>query len=53
MFILAHPPPREAAEELRGCYAHIAALADGLGLVLDAIREAGIEQDQAEFSGTK
>ena len=40
------PALREtAAQELRGCYAHIAALDDGLGLVLDSIREACIEQD--------
>jgi len=40
------PALREkAAQELRGCYSHIAALDDALGLVLDAIREAGIERD--------
>jgi arylsulfatase A-like enzyme len=35
----------EAAEELRGYYAHIAALDDCMGIVLDAIRDAGLEED--------
>ena len=37
---------REAAQEdLRGYYAHIAALDDCLALVLEAIRESGLEND--------
>ena len=40
------PECREiATEDLRGYYAHIAALDDALPTVLDAIREAGIEEN--------
>lgn len=41
------PPERReiAMEEMRGYYAHIAALDDCLTIVLDAIRTAGIEKD--------
>ncbi len=40
------PELRErATEEMRGYYAHIAALDDCLEIVLDAIRQAGIEED--------
>lgn len=40
------PALREtAAQELRGCYSHITALDDGLGIVLEAVRTAGIERD--------
>jgi arylsulfatase A-like enzyme len=41
------PPGHEekATEELRGYYAHIAALDDALATVLDAIRESGLEKD--------
>jgi len=35
----------KAAEELRGYYAHIAACDDALKIVLDALREAGCEDD--------
>jgi arylsulfatase A-like enzyme len=35
----------KAIEAARGYYAHIAALDDGLGTVLDAVRAAGIEDD--------
>ena len=35
----------KAKEELRGYYAHIAALDDALAIVLDAVKHAGIEED--------
>ena len=35
----------KAREELRGYYAHVAAIDDALAIVLDAVREAGIEEE--------
>jgi arylsulfatase A-like enzyme len=35
----------EAIEEMRGYYAHIAALDDCMAIVLDAIRDAGLDDD--------
>ena len=35
----------KAVEELRGYYAHVAAIDDALAIVLDAVREAGIEEE--------
>lgn len=36
---------QQAADDLRGYYAHIAALDDCMKIVLDAVRDAGIEED--------
>ncbi|MEA3335074.1 MAG: sulfatase [Chloroflexota bacterium] len=44
----ANVPPEfreQAVKDLRGYYAHIAALDDCLAILLDAIREAGIEEN--------